>query len=391
MNELILAKYGEIILKGLNRPAFEDKLIQNIKKALHNAGKFKVSKAQATIYIEPKEENIDLDIALERLKKVFGIVSISRVAKVAKDIEAINKKAEEYLADVLTNYKTFKVESKRADKKFPLTSLEISREVGGHILSCFDNLKVDVHKPEIVVNIEVRDEYAYVYTGKIPGAGGMPVGTNGKASLLLSGGIDSPVAGWMIAKRGVELEGVHFFSYPYTSERAKDKVIELCKIVASYAGRMKLHIVPFTDIQLEIHEKCPEDQMTLIMRRFMMKIAEKIALKNNSNALITGESLGQVASQTIQSLGVTNAAVDLPVFRPLIGMDKDEIVVIARKIDTFETSILPYEDCCTVFVPKHPKTKPQLEKILESETHLNMDEMVDKAVEETETMEFWGR
>jgi thiamine biosynthesis protein ThiI len=387
MNELVLVKYGEIILKGLNRPLFEDKLVRNIKAVLHDLGKIKITRAQATIYIEPVTDNIEISKIIERLKKVFGIVSISRVAKVEKDIDSIKKKAAEYLLPVLANHKTFKVETKRADKRFPLKSPEISREVGGYILSQVTHLKVDVNNPDIVVNVEVRDTSAYVYTEKISGVGGMPIGTNGKATLLLSGGIDSPVAGWMIAKRGVEIEAVHFFSYPYTSERAKDKVIELTKILASYCGKIKLHIVPFTDIQLKIHEKCPDEQLTLIMRRFMMKIAEKIALKNNSNALITGESLGQVASQTIQSLGVTNAAVDLPVFRPLIGMDKDEIVAIARKIETFEISILPYEDCCTVFVPKHPKTKPQLSKLLESESHLDVEGMVDTAVNETEVLE----
>ncbi|WHH59397.1 tRNA uracil 4-sulfurtransferase ThiI [Petroclostridium sp. X23] len=387
MDELILVKYGEIILKGLNRPLFEEKLIKNIKNVIKDLGKIKVTKAQATIYVEPLNDDVSITKVIERLKKVSGIVSISRVAKMEKDLDEINNKCVEYLRPVLDQIKTFKVETKRADKKFPLKSPEISREVGGYILSQFNHLVVDVHNPDIVVNVEVRDTFAYVYTEKIAGIGGMPIGTNGKAALLLSGGIDSPVAGWMIAKRGVELEAVHFFSAPYTSERAKDKVIELAKIMASYCGRIKLHIVPFTDIQLDIHEKCPEDQMTLIMRRFMMKIAERIAVKSGCNALITGESLGQVASQTIQSLGVTNAAVDLPVFRPLIGMDKDEIVTIARKIDTFETSILPYEDCCTVFVPKHPKTKPVLDKIVESETHLDVETMVDKAVNDTEVIE----
>lgn len=387
MNELVLVKYGEIILKGLNRPLFEDQLVNNIRKALQGLGKIKITRAQATIYIEPVDEDIDFSVIVQKLTKVFGIVSISRVAKAEKDLEAIQKKCAEYLEAELNQSKTFKVETKRADKRFPLTSPEISREVGGYILDKFPHLQVDVNNPEVTVHVEVRDVAAYVYANKISGMGGMPIGTNGRVALLLSGGIDSPVAGWMIAKRGVQLEGVHFFSYPYTSERAKDKVIELSKILASYTGKFVLHIVPFTEIQLEIHEKCPEEQLTLIMRRFMMKIAERIALKGKCNALVTGESLGQVASQTIQSLGVTNAAVDLPVFRPLIGMDKDEIVAIARKIDTFETSILPYEDCCTVFVPKHPKTKPQLDKIIESETHLDMEKLINEAVDHTETME----
>lgn len=384
MNELVLVKYGEIILKGLNRPIFEQKLISNIKKAISHLGEISVTIAQATIYVEPLEPNIDIEEIIKRLKKIFGIVSVSRAAKVEKEMECIKQKAVEYLLPVLQNKRTFKVEAKRSDKKFPLKSPEICREVGGYILAKVPQLKVDVNTPEVVVNVEIRDTSAYVYTEKIAGMGGMPIGTNGKATLLLSGGIDSPVAGWMIAKRGVELDAVHFFSYPYTSERAKDKVIELGRILASYTGRFNLHVVPFTDIQLEIYEKCPDEHLTLIMRRFMMKISEKIALKNKSNALVTGESLGQVASQTIQSLGVTNAAVNLPVFRPLIGMDKDEIITIARKINTFETSILPYEDCCTVFVPKHPTTKPLLEKIIASESKLDVDGLVDKAVEGTE-------
>ncbi len=386
MDELILVKYGEIILKGLNRRLFEDKLIKNIRIALRGLGNIKVSKAQATIYVTPMEDQVNISKVIERLQKVFGIVSVSRVAKVEKDMGEIQKAAVSYLTPSFNQYKTFKVETKRADKRFPIKSPEMSRRVGGHILSQVSHLSVDVNHPEIIVHVEIRDTGAYVYAEKVPGPGGLPVGSNGKATLLLSGGIDSPVAGWMIAKRGIELEAVHFFSYPYTSERAKNKVIELAKILNVYCGRMELHIVPFTDIQLAIHEKCPEEQLTLIMRRFMMKITEKIAVKNGSAALVTGESLGQVASQTIQSLGVTNAAVDLPVFRPLIGMDKEEIVRIAKRIDTFETSILPYEDCCTVFVPKHPNTKPKLSRILAAEEHLDAEEMVQKAVEGTETI-----
>ena len=387
MNELILVKYGEIILKGLNRRLFEDQLIRNMKSVLReNVGRFKISKLQATIYVEPIDERADIAKAVQRLQKVCGIVSISRVAQVEKDMNVIQEKVIDYLKDTLQKYSTFKVETKRADKTFPLKSPDISREIGGYILNNLPHLKVDVHHPDIVVQVEIRGPGAYVYFEKVSGVGGLPVGSSGKSTLLLSGGIDSPVAGWMIAKRGVKLEAVHFYSYPYTSERAKNKVIKLGNLLTPYCGTIKLHIVPFTDIQLEIHEKCPQEQLTLIMRRFMMKISEKIAVKNDSDALITGESLGQVASQTIQSLGVTNAAVDLPVFRPLIGMDKEEIINIAKKIDTFETSILPYEDCCTVFVPKHPNTKPKLEKLLASEKHIAMDEMIDKAVEDTETI-----
>ncbi len=387
MNELILVKYGEIILKGLNRRLFEDQLIRNMKNVLtENVGRFKVSKSQATIYVEPVDESADIAKAVQKLQKVCGIVSISRVAQVEKDISVIQEKVIEYLKDALARSYTFKVETKRADKTFPIKSPDVSRVIGGYILSKLTHLKVDVHHPDIVVKVEIRGPGAYVYFEKVSGVGGLPVGSSGKATLLLSGGIDSPVAGWMIAKRGVKLEAVHFYSYPYTSERAKNKVIKLASLLTPYCGTIKLHIVPFTDIQLAIHEKCPQEQLTLIMRRFMMKISEKIAIKNGADALITGESLGQVASQTIQSLGVTNAAVDLPVFRPLIGMDKEEIVKIAKKIDTFETSILPYEDCCTVFVPKHPNTKPKLEKLLASEKHIAMHEMIDKAVEDTETI-----
>ncbi len=387
MNELILVKYGEIILKGLNRRLFEDKLVRNIRTVLHDIGNFKVYKAQATIYVETRDENANISKAIDRLQKVFGIVSVSRVAKVEKELEAIQEKAVAYLHTTFQKYKTFKVETKRADKSFSLKSPQVSREVGAYILKNVSHLSVDVHHPDVIVNVEIRSTGAYVYTEKLQGAGGLPVGSSGKATLLLSGGIDSPVAGWMIAKRGVEINAVHFFSYPYTSERAKDKVIELAKILTDYCGKINLHIVPFTEIQLAIHEKCPEEQLTLIMRRFMMKITEKIAIKNSSSALITGESLGQVASQTIESLGVTNAAVSLPVFRPLIGMDKEEIVRIAKKIETFETSILPYEDCCTIFVPKHPTTRPKLERMLQSEQHLDVEGMIDKAVEATEVVE----
>ncbi|MDP4092767.1 MAG: tRNA uracil 4-sulfurtransferase ThiI [Bacillota bacterium] len=387
MKKIILVRYGEIILKGLNRPVFEEKLISNIKKSIYTLGKVEVLKSQARIYIEPTQEDYDFDSAIEKLRKIFGIVSVSQVWKIETDFEQIKSYSLELAKEMvrINGNKTFKVETKRGNKRFPMESPEISREVGAYILENIPDLNVDVIKPSFIIYLEVR-ENSYVYSKILPANGGMPLGSNGKAVLLLSGGIDSPVAGWMIAKRGVEIEAVHFYSYPYTSERAKDKVIELTKILASYCGKVNLHIVPFTEIQLEIREKCPEDQMTIIMRRIMMMIAERIAKKVEALALITGECVGQVASQTIQSLAVTNAVVEMPVFRPLIGMDKNEVIDIARKIGTFETSILPYEDCCTVFVAKHPKTKPQLQKIIESENHLDLEKLVDAAVEQTEVM-----
>ncbi len=380
MKQLILVKYGEIILKGLNRPFFEEALVKNIKDALPKEWKGRVHRAQATIYVEPDDESI-IDETIRRLTKVFGITSITRAFCLPKDIEGMKKGAAEVLSPVLSKIKTFKVEAKRADKKFPLNSPQICQEVGGYLHDVFPNLSCDVHNPEEVVMVEVREEYAYVYCGRVKGQGGMPVGSNSKATLLLSGGIDSPVAGYMTAKRGVKLNAVHFFSYPYTGERAKDKVLTLGKILAQYTPRMDVYVVPFTEAQLAIKKNCPEEQLTIIMRRIMMRIAEEIAVKTNSKALITGESIGQVASQTMEALGVTNQVVTrVPVFRPVIGMDKEEIVEIARRIGTFETSILPYEDCCTVFTPKHPNTKPKLDKIIESEKKLDIEKLVADAV-----------
>ena len=386
MKEVILVKYGEIILKGLNRSKFEDMLIRNIKKVVGKENILSVRKAQAVIYIDPAP-HCDSDVIMEKLRKVFGIVFIAKAGVFPKDMDVILSQGADYVCEALYGCSTFKVEAKRSDKKFPFKSPEISREMGGAILSRLHKIKVDVLNPEATVRVEIRDNEAYVYadSASSEGAGGMPTGSSGKATILLSGGIDSPVAAWMIAKRGVELDAVHFFSPPYTSERAKEKVIELARIVSEYTGRFNLYIVPFTEQQLAIRDNCPEDHLTLIMRRMMMMTAERIALKNNSLALITGESLGQVASQTIQALGVTNEVMTtLPVFRPLIGMDKNEIVTIARKIGTFETSILPYEDCCTVFTPKHPTTKPTLEKIMESQSKIDMEYWVNKAVSETD-------
>lgn len=381
MKEIILVKYGEIILKGANRPRFENILVKNIRDAIKNIDAIKITVAQATIYIEP--ENYDnIDIICERLSKVFGIVSITRAGVVEKDIEKIREAAYEYCGYALGKGVKFKVESKRADKAFPLNSVELSIDVGGYLHEKCPGVIVDVHNPDVVVKVEIRDFAAYVYSSdkKIKGQGGMPIGTGSKATLLLSGGIDSPVAGHMIAKRGVEIDAINFFSFPYTSERAKEKVMELAGILAQYTSRISLYIVPFTEIQLEIRDKTPEEHMTLLMRRFMMKISEKLAKKHGSAALITGESVGQVASQTLAALNVTNSVVDMPVLRPLIGMDKTEIIERAYQIGTFETSILPYEDCCTVFTPAHPTTNPKLSNIEKSESKLDFDRLVDEAL-----------
>ncbi len=385
MKQIILVKYGEIILKGLNRHAFEDLLIKNIKGALR-PNKAEVWRAQATIYVDMVNPDV-IDEAVESLKKVFGIVAVIKAYVLSKDFEELKVQAVECLRDELEGAKTFKVEAKRADKKYPMTSPEICMELGGHLYESFPGIEVDVKNPEKVISAEVRETNIYVYCKREKGLGGMPVGSNSKGMLLLSGGIDSPVAGYMCAKRGLGLESVHFFSHPYTSERAKDKVLTLARLLGKYTGGMKVHIVPFTDIQLAIKEKCPSDQLTIIMRRFMMAIAEKVAQKNGAKALVTGESIGQVASQTVEAMYVTNEIVKMPVFRPVIGMDKEEIITIARQIDTFETSTLPYEDCCTIFTPRHPLTKPKLENIKKSEKMLDFDRLVEEAVAEIEIVE----
>ncbi len=381
MREIILAKYGEIILKGCNRPRFEKILLDNIKNALKGVAKTDIQIAQATIYITV-EDSDKTDIVCERLTKIFGIVSITRAAECEKDLEAIKKTALEYCKSDLTPGVKFKVEGKRSDKRFHLTSQEVSMEVGGFLHESCPGLIVDVHNPEKTVKVEVRDFGAYVYVAenKLAGQGGMPIGTGLRATVLLSGGIDSPVAAHMMAKRGIEINAVNFFSYPYTSERAKEKVIELASILARYTSKINLYIVPFTEIQLQIRDHCPEEHLTLIMRRFMMKIAERIARKTRSCALITGESAGQVASQTLSALDVTNSVVDMPVLRPLVGMDKEEIVIRARQIDTFETSILPYEDCCTVFTPKHPSTNPKRRSVEKSESVLDIETLIEEAM-----------
>ncbi len=382
MKEIILVKNGELVLKGLNRNSFEDVLIKNMKRHLADIGKFSFTKSQSTIMVEPESDETDLDDAAEALKKVFGIAALSRAAVCEKNIEDIIRTAKEYLEDELLTAKTFKVEAKRSDKKFPLNSPQICRELGGQILKAFHHLKVDVHNPDIVVTVEIRDRFAFVRGNNIKGAGGMPTGTSGRAAVLISGGIDSPVAAYMMAKRGIELISVHFASPPYTSELAEMKVMELLKKVAAYSGTITTYVVPFTEIQEAIRDYCPEDYFTLVMRRIMMKISEKIAKSQNCMALITGESVGQVASQTIYALGCTDSATDMPVFRPCIGMDKDEIIAVSRKIDTFETSIQPYEDCCTVFTPKHPKTKPKLQDVIDAENRIpKLDEMMKTAAE----------
>ncbi len=384
MKEIILIKNGELVLKGLNRNNFEDILIRNIKKSISPLGKVTIKKAQSTIYIEPTDDDFPMDEALDKIRKVFGIAAFSKACVCEKDMQSILDNAIPYLSEQLRGARTFKVEAKRSDKKFPLKSPEICMEVGGHILKHFHHLKVDVHNPEVTVYVEIRDFNAYIRAGQIVGAGGLPVGTAGRAAILISGGIDSPVAAWMMAKRGLELNAIHFASPPYTSPRAEQKVRNLLEKVSLYSGIIRLGVVPFTEIQQEIAEKCPEDYFTLIMRRMMMRISERLARERNCLALITGESLGQVASQTLPALGVTDAVCNMPTLRPLIGMDKEEIVEISRKIDTFEISIQPYEDCCTVFTPRHPKTRPTIEQCIEAERDLDIENLVNKAVEGTE-------
>ncbi|SNS36918.1 thiamine biosynthesis protein ThiI [Anaerovirgula multivorans] len=383
MDRVIIIRYGEIILKGLNKRFFEDKLAKHIRHALKDLGKLKVYKEHSRIYVDVDDYNED-DI-IDRVKKVFGVVSMSPANRFPVDMEQIKKVALEEIQSLAKQKgaRTFKVESKRGDKNFPMKSPEISKEIGAYILQNIDGLTVDVHQPEAVVHVEIRN-CAFVHSKKINGFGGLPLGTNGKAMLLLSGGIDSPVAGWLVGKRGVKIEAIHFHSYPFTSERAKEKVLDLAKILSIYCGEFKLFSINILPIQKEINEKCPEEEMTILSRRFMMKIAERVALESNCDALVTGESIGQVASQTVKSLQVTNAAVDMPVFRPLIAMDKVDIIELAQKIETFETSILPFEDCCTVFLPKHPVTKPSLEKILQSEGLLDVEGLINEAIENME-------
>ncbi len=385
MKEIILLKAGEIALKGLNRSVFEDRLAKNCKFRLKHLGRFQITRAQSTMYCEPLDEDIDIDEAVETLQTVFGFSKMSRACVVEKDMDAIKAAAAEYLEPVLRDCRTFKVEAKRSDKAFPLKSPAICAEVGGYLLSRFPHLRVDVHQPDFTVYVEIRDKNAYIHGPQLDGAGGMPVGSSGRAMLLISGGIDSPVAGHMMAKRGLELQAVHFAAPPYTSEYARQKVITLCREVGRYAGRIKLHVVGFTHVQEQIRDLCPEEYFTIIMRRYMMKIAERIAREEGCGALVTGESVAQVASQTLYALGCTDVAAELPVLRPVIGMDKNEIIAVARRIGTFETSILPYEDCCTVFTPRHPRTRPKLREVLRAEERLDEEALLADALSKVES------
>ena len=384
MKEIILCKYGEIVLKGANRPYFESLLTKEIKYRLRSYGKFNIWHKQSTLYVKPQDDFCDIDSAFEALKRVFGIAALCRCAIAEKNMDSILETIKEYIPEQMTDVKTFKVEAKRSDKYFPLKSPEISAIAGGKILECCPYLRVNVKEPDVTVKVEIREENAYIHARQVKGAGGMPVGSNGTGMLLLSGGIDSPVAGHMLAKRGVKIEAVHFESFPYTSERAKEKVLELASIMTDYTGSMRVHVVSLTKIQEAIARECEEDYFTLLLRRFMMECAQRIAIENDCGALITGESVGQVASQTIQAINVTDNIARIPVFRPCIGLDKEEIVEVARKIGTFETSILPFEDCCTVFTPRHPKTRPELEKVLAEEAKLDFDALVTEALETKE-------
>jgi len=379
VKDILLLKQGEIVLKGLNRRQFEIKLMANVEKRLRPFGTFNIYAVQSTLYVEPASDDCDMDGAHRAVKTVFGVVSVSRAAACEKDKDAIFEMAKNYLGDAISRARSFKVETKRADKRFPMTSIELSQYVGGLLADAFPHVKVDVHNPELVVNIEVRDYSAYVHGTAEPGAGGLPLGVGGRAVSLLSGGIDSPVATYLAARRGLNIIPVHFFSFPYTSEQAKQKVIDLARILARYCGDMRVEVVPFTRIQEELRDKCPEKLLTILMRRFMMRIAEKIARSNGCGAIVTGENLGQVASQTLEALAVTEECVGIPILRPVITYDKREIVDVARRIDTFDTSILPYEDCCTVFTPRRPKTKPKLEAVLEAEAKLDIPALVDEA------------
>ena len=381
MKEVILCKYGEVILKGANRSDFEAKMLKQLRQRARRIGNYSVYYSQSTVYIEPLDEDaIDaIDDMYDQAKHVFGFVGVSKAVACEKNIDTIISVAKEIMPERLRGYKTFKVEAKRSDKRFPMTSPEIAGEVGGAILSCVPKIKVDVREPEIVVRVEIRDKEAFIHAGQEKGAGGIPYGTSGRGLLLLSGGIDSPVAGFMMAKRGVQLEAVHFESFPYTSERAKEKVLELAKVLCDYTMRIRVHIISLTEIQELLRDNCDEDYFTLLLRRYMMALSLKLAHDYDCEALITGESLGQVASQTMKAISVVNEMADIPVYRPLIGMDKGEIIEISRKIGAFETSILPYEDCCTVFTPRHPKTRPELDAVLAEQNRLNFDELVERA------------
>ena len=379
ISEVILCKYGEIVLKGANRQNFESTLIKELRRRASRHGNFKIYFSQSTIYVEPRDESCDMDGMYDEARKVFGIVGVNRAAVCDKTMESITETARAYLPEKLFGKRTFKVDAKRSDKRFPLKSPEISRDIGGVILSLVKGIKVDVHNPEVTVTVEVRDEHAYVRAGQEPGAGGLPLRTAGRGLLLLSGGIDSPVAGCMMAKRGLEIEALHFDSFPYTSERAREKVMDLAQEMCEFCSKIHVHVISLTHIQEEIRDKCEEDYFTLLLRIFMMRLAERCAREYKCGALITGESLGQVASQTLAAIGVTDSVVNIPVFRPCIGLDKNEIVKEARHYGTFETSILPYEDCCTVFTPRHPKTQPKIDAVMAELSKLDYEALLDEA------------
>ena len=379
ISEVILCKYGEIVLKGANRQNFEFTLIKELRRRASRHGNFKIYFSQSTIYVEPRDESCDMDGMYDEARKVFGIVGVNRAAVCDKTMESIIETAGAYLPEKLFGKRTFKVDAKRSDKRFPLKSPEISRDIGGVILSLVKGIKVDVHNPEVTVTVEVRDEHAYVRAGQEPGAGGLPLRTAGRGLLLLSGGIDSPVAGCMMAKRGLEIEALHFDSFPYTSERAREKVMDLAQEMCEFCSKIHVHVISLTHIQEEIRDKSEEDYFTLLLRIFMMRLAERCAREYKCGALITGESLGQVASQTLAAIGVTDSVVNIPVFRPCIGLDKNEIVKEARHYGTFETSILPYEDCCTVFTPRHPKTQPKIDAVMAELAKLDYEALLDEA------------
>ncbi len=386
MKEIILCKYGEIALKGANRSSFEKLLVGELKFRASHCGQFGISRSQGVIYITPKDEQADIDAMFEAAASSFGIIALGRAAECHKNMEAILETARTYLPRFLADKKTFKVEAKRSDKTFPLKSPEISAQVGGAVLSACPHLRVNVKSPDVTVLVEVRENYAYVHAGQTRGAGGIPIGSGGRGMLLLSGGIDSPVAGYMMAKRGVKIEAIHFESFPYTSQRAKEKVLDLAGLMTKYTGGMNVHVISLTHIQEELNARCEEDYFTLLLRRFMMVISQRLAEKYDCRALITGESLGQVASQTMEAIAVTDAMATMPVFRPCIGLDKEEIVAISRRIGTFETSIQPYEDCCTVFTPRHPKTRPDAASVAAEAAKLDFEALVEEALA-SETVE----
>ena len=381
MKEILLCKYGEIVLKGANKRYFEDQLCRELRQRAKKYGSFEITRGQSLIYIKPLDDFADIDGMFEAAMKTFGFAAIGRAAVCEKDVEDIKRVAREYIPQFLEGKKTFKVEGKRSDKTFPLNSMELSEMLGGELLEeMHGRIRVDVRKPDVTVKVEIREQNAYVHAGQFRAAGGLPVGSGGHGMLLLSGGIDSPVAGYMLAKRGLRIEAVHFESFPYTSEMARDKVIRLARTVAAYTGDIYVHVVSLTKIQEEIAKHCEEDYFTLLLRRYMMNIASRLAADHDSKCLITGESLGQVASQTLEAIGVTDNAATIPVLRPCIGMDKEEIIEISRKIGTFDISIEPYEDCCTVFTPRHPRTKPVLEKVLREEQKLDFEALVQEAI-----------